>query len=261
VHRVYSLFTNPIEFGALMSMIYPYALLRASFSPTRAGQIGWAGVTLALLGGAMLSFSRGPILAIVVTALALACLVRPARKFVAAGVLVAVLGLAVIWPFIGHLVEERVRDIDNVTLRLKLFTIAWHMALDHPVIGVGFANFPYYQDETIRSNRINTLVEPNAERIHTSENMYLQLAAETGILGFAAFGVLLIAYSALVVWLYRRAASIRLRTFVLASATAVVAYLLNGLTVVSYQQYVMTLVAGFALAVPLLVERLLRNPP
>jgi len=32
LHRTYALFTNPIEFGALMSMVYPYPLLRASYA-------------------------------------------------------------------------------------------------------------------------------------------------------------------------------------------------------------------------------------
>ena len=254
-HQAYSLVTNPIEFGALMSMVLFYPLLRASYARARLAQIAWGAAALAIVIGVLLSFSRGPLVTAAVTTVALSWIVKPARKLVLVSALTAVLSLVAAWPFIGDKVQNRLTNVENVTLRFTLFTIAWKMALDHPLLGVGIGNFPEYQTETIREHRINTIAEPHADRVHTSENLYLQLAAETGFLGLTAFLLLLAAYFALTVRVYRNALPGDVRILTLASVMAVVAYLLNGFTVASLQHYVITLVAGFAFVAPMLLEK------
>lgn len=255
IHRVYSFFTNPIEFGALMSMVYPYALLRLLHAGSPRTRIGWAAAAALMVFGVALSFSRGPMLAVILCTLLLAVIVKPLRKYVAYGCVLAAIAIAMAWPWLGDKLEERTLDKENVTLRFKLWDIAADMALDHPVLGVGFANFPQYQVDTIRKHRINTVVEPNAERIITAENLYLQLAAETGVIGLAGFIGVFVLFFTLTVRLYRRYPPGAGRSLILAIAAGATAYLINGLTAACYLAYVVTVTMGVFFAALIILDR------
>jgi O-antigen ligase len=75
---------------------------------------------------------------------------------------------------------------DTVT-RLLLWQTAWNYFVDSPVIGVGWGNFVglYAIDLTSFSNWF----QPGVSEVH---NVYLQLLAETGLVGFAAFFYLIV---------------------------------------------------------------------
>jgi hypothetical protein len=256
IHRTYSLFTNPIEFGALMSMVYPYAMLRVVDARSIPSRVASSVVVLLLLLGATLSFSRGPMLAVLVTTVGLGVVLPQLRRPLAIAATTCAVALVAVWPWFGDRVVERVTDVPNVTLRLKLWSIAAHMAADHPLLGVGLGNFPEYQFDTIRNNRIDTRTEPNALRIRTSENFYLQLAAETGALGLLAFLFLIVTTTRLALGLRRRIPPGEANTLLFASVGALVAYAVNALTVVVYQFYVITVVCGLAFGALLILDRI-----
>lgn len=253
--RGFSVFTNPIEFGTLLSMAYPYALLQSVSAQRRLHQVLWFAAAALLLLGIGLSLSRGPMLAIGVITLLMAYFVKPLRKLMLYGtIFMALAGAAAFYKY-GHLLEDRLKDQDNVSLRVTLWQIALNMAKDHPLTGVGLGNFPYYQHETIRKHYINTIAEPNAERITTSENVYLQTAAEMGALGLGGLALCALAYLALVRWLWRRTLDPTARKLLLASFCAVLAYFINGLTIAAYQHYIITVTLGFLIASAMVIER------
>ena len=255
LQRTYSLLTNPIEFGALLSMVLPYTLLRLMDSPPGRARLGWLLSSALLLVGITLSFSRGPMLAVALTTLWLAWIFPTLRRWLAGGLLAALLALAAAWPWVGERISDRVTDAGNVTLRLKLWSIALHMAADHPLLGVGLGNFPAYQMQTLDRHRISVLGEPNAVRVQTTENLYLQFAAETGVLGLIGLAGLAWTCLRLARRLARHLPAGEERLLLHASVAGVAAYAVNGLTVVSYQLYVITVTCGFMFGVLLVLDR------
>ncbi len=255
IHRVSSLFISPIEFGGLLSMVYPYALLRLLHAGSPRTHIGWAVAAALMVFGVALSFSRGPMLAVILCTLLLAVFVKPLRRYVAYGCVLAALAIAITWPQFGDKLQERMLDKDNVTLRLKLWDIAAHMALDHPLVGVGLNNFAHYQIETIRRNQINTIDEPYAGRIPGAENLYLQLAAETGVIGLASFIGVFVLFFTLTVHLYRRYPPGAGRSLILATGVGTTACLVTGLTSNSYDSYPTMMMMGALFAALLILDR------
>jgi O-antigen ligase len=63
---------------------------------------------------------------------------------------------------------------------------AWYMARSSPVLGVGLGNSPYRYVEYSILSAIPGRAEPRA-----MHSLYLEIAAETGMLGLAAFGAVL----------------------------------------------------------------------
>lgn len=83
----------------------------------------------------------------------------------------------------GNVVSSVVKGSDTVGYRYRLWDAGIKMALDHPFIGVGIGKFgdylPYYWPigKTILAN--------------TAHNTYIEVLAETGIIGFVIFILLL----------------------------------------------------------------------
>ena len=134
---------------------------------------------------------------------------------------------------------------------------AWLMFLDHPIVGVGVENYPvYYQNYSRRLG-----LDPRIEERH-AHNLYLQVAAETGLAGIFVFGYLIktMLQGMLDSW---RKLKLRRRysdaDLVLSMATGVVGYLAAAMFIHSaYPRYFWVL-AGVALAIPRIVERELKR--
>jgi putative inorganic carbon (HCO3(-)) transporter len=78
---------------------------------------------------------------------------------------------------------ERFQNVDELTelSRLAIWACAGSMFLGHPVLGVGYGNY--------RLASLTYVPEPIGGQLH-AHNLYLQLLAETGIVGFMAFFIL-----------------------------------------------------------------------
>ena len=130
--------------------------------------------------------------------------------------------------------------------RRMLASAAVAVFVHHPVVGVGPGLFPtYFQDEARRLG---------ADRIvgvdRQAHNLYLGLAAETGILGVLAFGGVLVATLAPLASARRRLRADRpdLASLSTGYAMAVVVYLTTGLFLhFAYIRY-FWLIAGLAAA-------------
>jgi O-antigen ligase len=114
-------------------------------------------------------------------------------------------------PGIGEIVYIQVRslldDSNNLSKLMQKvsYEVAWKTFLDHPILGVGIGNFPFHIDRympPIPSEPQWAWLDtsPQYYVIHgTSNNIYLDLLAETGVIGTAAFRALL-ACPALIAW-------------------------------------------------------------
>ncbi len=124
--------------------------------------------------------SRGGALGLAVAALALLLLSRVRlRWFILAAILITAL---VLFPMLDQLAPQFRGGISLEDLkqdqRYGYWQMAFHMMMDHPIIGVGTDNFfvlyPFYR------------VSPALMYRYYCHNIYLQMWAEAGIIGFIA---------------------------------------------------------------------------
>jgi putative inorganic carbon (hco3(-)) transporter len=160
----------------------------------------WSLRLVALVGTAVTTFavlptySRGGAVALVVVVGVFLLLQRPSRLVV--GVLLgAVLVGALIAPadfrerlVVGTQVTQSPEDTDTaVRGRLSEMLAAAAMFGDRPLSGVGAGNYPAHYEEYAQALQLD---DRRAER--AAHSLYLEIAAETGIVGLGTFGVLLV---------------------------------------------------------------------
>jgi putative inorganic carbon (hco3(-)) transporter len=155
-----------------------------------AALVGTAVTTFAILP----TYSRGGAVAIVVVVGVFVLLRRPSRLIVGA-LIGAVLVGALAAPadfrerlLVGTEVTQSAEDTDTaVRGRLSEMLAAAAMFRDQPLSGVGAGNYPAHYEDYAQALQLD---DRRAER--AAHSLYLEIAAETGILGLGTFGVLLI---------------------------------------------------------------------
>ncbi|MDT8910147.1 O-antigen ligase family protein [Amycolatopsis sp. PS_44_ISF1] len=138
-----------------------------------------------LVGGALATFSRGGALGLAAAlAWLLARRVLPWRVLVAAAASVAVLGLGALLltgPQLARAVQEKTFIAGtNVDTRELRWQAAARMVAAHPVLGVGPGSFRTHYAAESHNAEID-------EQTPVAHNMYLEVAAELGLPGFALF--------------------------------------------------------------------------
>lgn len=72
---------------------------------------------------------------------------------------------------------DRFRDAGQIAPRLALWKYGWTMFKTHPLLGVGWGEFPRYQFELARQLG-------NVEIANNSHDIFIDLLAKTGVIGF-----------------------------------------------------------------------------
>lgn len=149
-------------------------------------------VGILLIVGFAAAQSRGGLLAAVAATLAYLILARRERGWVVVFVLCAI-GAAFAWFSLNPGALDRITSFDGGgTGRAELWRAGSAMWQDHPIVGVGIEGF---QSEAVEyARRLGPLNYSSfiAEEPHVVHNTYLQMLAETGIVGFLLFmGVVL----------------------------------------------------------------------
>lgn len=145
----------------------------------------------------MFTFSRGGFLALA-GVLGLMLVRRPPSP---PAILATVVAIILIMQFVPARYTDRIRTLlefapneEGATTvedgsfkgRSSEMTAAWMMFIDHPFLGVGLDNSPlYYPQYSILLG-----IDPNRET-RSAHSLYLEIAAETGLLGLSVFGMLL----------------------------------------------------------------------
>ncbi|MGW4115951.1 O-antigen ligase family protein [Actinosynnema sp. NPDC004786] len=153
------------------------------------GRVLPALAAVVLVAGAAATFSRGGALALTAAvAWLLARRALPLRALAAGVAALAVLGVAAVLvagPALDRAVREKTHVADtNVDTRELRWQAAARMVADHPGLGVGPGGFR--EDYPAASG--NAEVD---EQTPVAHNMYLEVAAELGVPGFALFAALL----------------------------------------------------------------------
>jgi O-antigen ligase len=176
--------------GLLLSIALAAASRR--FPPVALGATA-CGAICAL--GVALTLSRAALVALVLALIAAIVVVKRHRGAISLVAILLAGGFAVYFLAIAP-PQARERILYNpsgTSGRTALWTVAWRVVAAHPVTGVGIGNFP------LRS--VDFLVRPGSlsnDRYVIQEpleahNIYLQLLAETGVVGFLLFAAVVAA--------------------------------------------------------------------
>jgi len=190
---------DPNFYAQIMLVLVPMALERMLHEQKLALKIiaGWAAIVSFLT--VVFTFSRGGFLGLAVALMILAFL-NPPRPIDM--VFAISLGIGLLF-FVPQTYFDRVlslnslipgqnsqginiRDDNSFQGRASQVLTAWSMIKQYPLLGVGLNNFSSrYQEFT---KEIGLAPSASARSLH---NLYLEVAAETGILGFSAFSMII----------------------------------------------------------------------
>lgn len=145
-------------------------------------------VTLAVLVfGLAASQSRGSLVAVCASGLTALAILKHRRRQVVAFMLMAV-GVAMVSFMLDPSSWQRIdANPGRGTGRLDLWTVGWAVARDHPLGGVGLDNFTVVAPDYVRDVGPLQRVDLVADKPHAVHNLYLQLVAETGVVGLVCF--------------------------------------------------------------------------
>ncbi|HEV2943960.1 MAG TPA: O-antigen ligase family protein [Solirubrobacteraceae bacterium] len=134
--------------------------------------------------GEVASESRGGLLA--AGGAAIAALILFKRQRLAVGMILAVVmtvGALILVADPGA--GQRISKFNGGgTGRTELWTVAWRIASNHPIVGVGLHNFITQEAKYVRQPGVLTSVALIADKPHVVHNQYLEAFTETGIVGF-----------------------------------------------------------------------------
>jgi O-antigen ligase len=137
--------------------------------------------------------SRGALVAVAVAAVA-ALLFYTGRRAQVVVLLAALAAVAAVWFSLNPHAWERVSEFDSSgSGRSALWTVAWRITEDRPVVGAGLDNFIEEAPKYTREPGQLEVVHNIAEKPHVAHNVYLQFLAETGFIGAILFVALLLA--------------------------------------------------------------------
>jgi O-antigen ligase len=142
------------------------------------------------------TFSRGGFIALVIVLLLM--VLRQSLKPL--NLLLSLVALFVVWQFVPTNYTDRLATTLNLLPgsdgnayndssfrgRTSEVVVAWQIFVDHPLLGVGLNNYKHYYQEDAQP-----LGWDNRREERSAHNLYLEVAAETGLLGLAGFGAIL----------------------------------------------------------------------
>lgn len=241
------------RYAQILLVVVPLAYFRYRAEASRKLRLIALGCTFVILAGVLLTFSRAAVVATAVLVLGLAAAkFIPVRQLVTIFV-VMVATMSLVSPdFTTRLASlgnvDQATQTDNreadgaVRGRATENLAAWNTFLAHPWVGVGPDRF-FRDYSRIEANKLGIRYLDTNRRAH---NLYLEMAADLGLLGLSAF-LLLNGYTvAALMRLSRLARGADMDQEMMAAglAFALLAYLLTAIFLqLSYQRYYWALLA------------------
>ena len=136
--------------------------------------------------GLLTTGSRGGLLAAVVALIAVLFLAKRQRALVISLILLT-LGIGAASISLDPATGERITDFGENTGRTELWTVAWQMFEDNPIIGVGLQGFPDQASQYVRELGSLEFSEFLVEQPKVVHNSFLEVLVETGIVGLILF--------------------------------------------------------------------------
>ena len=182
---------DPNFWGRVLLLGLPFAFSLAHTATSRRGAVLWICSALSIGAGVVLTGSRGTLLAAFVV-LCVWALLTGGRVAKAVALAPLVAGLVLLVPGVGsRLLTLSAVGADGLAVadpslegRVAAQRVALEMVVDHPVLGIGPGNFLGLTPEYLQQLAIDSV--PLAPH-----NQYLEATAEGGVVGLAAWLLLL----------------------------------------------------------------------
>jgi O-antigen ligase len=199
--------TGPIGdanyYGQILIVVIPFTLYLAWIAERKRTRLAWLGVAVAIVGGVLVTYSRGAMLGMgVMTALAVIALRIPITRAAGAAV-VACLLLLVMPGNVGRRFATMVSLFPQETYyvapeasfeRRKLIAATGARMFDeHPLLGVGAGNFVAHFSEYTRKVGSPAELFYDHGQLDQAHSLYLEVASETGLLGLSVFAAIVVA--------------------------------------------------------------------
>jgi O-antigen ligase len=176
---------NYLAAGIVPAMVLAFGLAATTRSALSRWAIGVAVVILAV--GLAATQSRGGFLALGFSAIAALVFLRRHRVAVLAG-LAVFSGLVALMLATTPGAWERVTEVDGGgSGRSDLWTVAWRVSEEHPIVGVGISDFATEAHRYVRRPGQITEARQIVDDPHVAHNTYLQMLTEQGIVGLVLF--------------------------------------------------------------------------
>lgn len=188
---------DPNFFGMILLVIVPLAIDRLFSERRRLLKVaaGWALVVSGL--AIVFTYSRSALLSLIALLAVLALVRRPRPRHLAVAAVATLLLLPLLPTSYSQRLSELAESVTELTEsgttseisvrgRLSENLVAVEMFLDHPLIGVGYGNYPTHYLEYSREVGLDPRNQNRAPH-----NLYLEVLSETGIVGFAALALVL----------------------------------------------------------------------
>jgi O-antigen ligase len=259
---------DPNFFAQILILLVPIGLFLAWGERQRLGKILALTLTAVVSAGTVLTYSRSAAL-VLAAVLGLSLLARRGHlREVALGVGFAVaLLLALPTDFVRRLatVEEILPgrqesiDPDSSFAERRLYAgVAWQEFLERPVLGVGVGNYTaYFDDYAQRVGSVGRQYEEEGRFF--AHNLYLEIGAETGVLGLIGFALSIVAglfYLRRAYGWYLDAGDARMAGLARALEISLIGFLLFGVFLHNQYPRYPWLILGFAAA----IYRVARRP-
>ena len=178
------LMQNPNDLALHMVVFMPLAAFMALRQGPPMKRLIAAGAGFAMMGAVVASGSRGGFMGLIVMLVVLAAFAarqRPALVVAAALAVMCALPIlpASYWRRISSITDSSKDDYQSSEARKRLFGESFDAFVENPLTGVGAGQFKDYKPEK------------RVEAWHETHNIWLQVAAELGIFGLAAFTFLM----------------------------------------------------------------------
>ena len=194
--RIAGPFGSPNAFAQVLVVIVPLAFDRLVHERSRLLKLIAAAAFVLCALGVIFTFSRGAFVALALVGVLLMVQYRPPLQWL----LVGALAVAAILPLLPPQYTERISTLteilpgsQNVGVtdasfrgRTSEYLVGLMMFVDHPVLGVGVNNFT---NSYLRYARQLGIDQRGEER--GAHSLYIQIAAEQGLLGVAVFTLIL----------------------------------------------------------------------
>ena len=232
--RIVGTFANAVEYGSVAVGLAILTLLLVFHLRDPFVKALWCLAAIAMIGAALLSLSRSPLVG---AAAGLAFLfVRDPRirpLLIAGGFVAAILGMIAIPLFLDTAgLMARITEIEPIYNRLALFATATQMVLDNPLTGVGFGRYGFADNKIDYLTGFGPVSAQWAADVGIPHLEYLHVAVLTGVIGGTLY---LLAFAMLWRSLSRiardRAASPFVRRHAVYVQALLVSILVNGLFV------------------------------
>lgn len=175
--RVYSVFLNPNILAEYLIMLTPISVALFWNTKKMSKKLVFLGTTGLMMLAMLLTFSRGGWLGLAFAALVFVILVE---KKLLLSIIPISIGAVYLLP---DTILNRITSIGNLTdssnsYRLQLWNITGKVIKDHWKVGVGFGHLPFKQTFETYTRTMPTF---------HAHNTFLQVLAETGLVGFLVF--------------------------------------------------------------------------